>query len=96
MIYHPHATIIAAIRSLIHTNWNLTLNQTLRQGNTVANYLAKEGAKSIAQFSSLHACPAGLYHSVAVLLHMQGEQCSLGKSLLFGFSCLCFLMLFYS
>ena len=27
--------------------------------------LAKEEAKSIAQFSSLHACPAGLYHSVA-------------------------------
>ena len=43
-IFHRYTCVIHEIKRLLHREWDVTLEHTLREGNSCADFLAKEGA----------------------------------------------------
>lgn len=59
-LFHPHASILANIHKVMAQDWNVELIHTLREGNSCADWLAKNGASADNGVVILNSCPTQL------------------------------------
>lgn len=62
--FHPYSPLISQIQRLVTQQWDVSFTHTLREGNTVADWLAKTGATHDSYFIAWRECPAQLQSSV--------------------------------
>lgn len=84
------ASLLVKIRSLVARNWLLNFVLTYREGNQVADGLAKKGSVDDLSFTAYDACPSNLYH---VLLADTIDTCFVRNCWLVPVLVLCFCIL---
>lgn len=57
-LYHP---LILKIQNFINLQWDLSFNHLYREGNQIADWLAKEGSSSLQDLTILLQCPTSLF-----------------------------------
>jgi len=58
--FHKYATLTKEIKDLLNLDWLASIDHTLREGNSCADFLAKTGASSTAEYVVHTTPPTGL------------------------------------